>query len=25
VISMGMEAANQSPIKKAFNPGIIQT
>lgn len=25
VISMGIEAANQSPIKKAFNVGIIQT
>lgn len=25
VISMGIEAANQSPITKAFNPGIIQT
>lgn len=25
VISMGIEAANQSPLKKAFNPGIIQT
>jgi acetyl-CoA carboxylase carboxyltransferase component len=25
VISMGIEAANQSPIKKNFNVGIIQT
>ncbi|RZK91517.1 MAG: acyl-CoA carboxylase subunit beta [Pedobacter sp.] len=25
VISMGIEAANQSPIKKAFNVGVIQT
>jgi 3-methylcrotonyl-CoA carboxylase beta subunit len=25
VISMGIEAANQSPIKKAFNVGMIQT
>jgi 3-methylcrotonyl-CoA carboxylase beta subunit len=25
VISMGIEAANQSPIKKQFNVGIIQT
>ncbi|WP_421943429.1 acyl-CoA carboxylase subunit beta [Pedobacter sp.] len=25
VISMGIEAANQSPIKKRFNVGIIQT
>ncbi|TKC10580.1 acyl-CoA carboxylase subunit beta [Pedobacter polaris] len=25
VISMGIEAANQSPIRKAFNVGIIQT
>ncbi len=25
VISMGIEAANQSPIEKAFNVGIIQT
>jgi len=25
VISMGIEAANQSPIKKPFNVGIIQT
>jgi 3-methylcrotonyl-CoA carboxylase beta subunit len=25
VISMGIEAANQSPIKKEFNVGIIQT
>ncbi len=25
VIAMGIEAANQSPIKKAFNVGIIQT
>lgn len=25
VISMGIEAANQAPIRKAFNPGIIQT
>ena len=24
-ISMGIEAANHSPIKKVFNPGIIQT
>ncbi|MBC7653693.1 MAG: hypothetical protein H7098_04360, partial [Oligoflexus sp.] len=24
-ISMGIEAANQSPIKKRFNVGIIQT
>lgn len=24
-ISMGIEAANQSPIEKPFNPGIIQT
>lgn len=25
VISMGIEAANQSPIVRKFNPGIIQT
>ena len=25
VISMGIEAANQSPIKRQFNVGIIQT
>ena len=25
VISMGIEAANQSPIEKQFNPGVIQT
>lgn len=25
VISMGIEAANQSPIEKIFNPGILQT
>ncbi len=25
VISMGIEAANQSPIEKPFNPGILQT
>ncbi len=25
VISMGIEAANQSPIKKRFNVGVIQT
>lgn len=25
VISMGIEAANQSPIKRAFNVGVIQT
>uniref|UniRef100_UPI003D7F7F0E carboxyl transferase domain-containing protein n=1 Tax=Pedobacter sp. TaxID=1411316 RepID=UPI003D7F7F0E len=25
VISMGIEAANQSPVKKQFNVGIIQT
>ena len=25
VISMGVEAANQSPIKRQFNVGIIQT
>lgn len=25
VISMGIEAANQSPIRKAFNVGVIQT
>ncbi|HEY0244629.1 MAG TPA: carboxyl transferase domain-containing protein [Mucilaginibacter sp.] len=25
VITMGIEAANHSPIEKAFNPGIIQT
>jgi len=25
VISMGIEVANQSPIKKAFNVGVIQT
>jgi acetyl-CoA carboxylase carboxyltransferase component len=25
VISMGIEAANQSPLEKSFNPGIIQT
>lgn len=25
VISMGIEAANQAPIEKPFNPGIIQT
>ena len=25
VISMGIEAANHSPIEKAFNVGVIQT
>jgi len=25
VISMGIEAANQAPIEKPFNPGVIQT
>ena len=25
VISMGIEAANNAPIEKAFNPGVIQT
>ena len=25
VISMGIEAANQSPIEKPFNPGVLQT
>lgn len=25
VISMGIEAANQSPIQNSFNPGILQT
>ncbi|KAI9551340.1 hypothetical protein GHT06_006835 [Daphnia sinensis] len=25
VISMGIEAANQSPIESAFNPGVLQT
>jgi 3-methylcrotonyl-CoA carboxylase beta subunit len=25
VISMGIEAANQSPIENSFNPGILQT
>ena len=25
VISMGIEAANNSPIKEAYNPGIIQS
>jgi len=25
VISMGIEAANHSPIERAFNPGVIQT
>ena len=25
VISMGIEAANHAPIKKQFNPGVIQT
>jgi acetyl-CoA carboxylase carboxyltransferase component len=25
VISMGIEAANQSPIKKRYNVGVIQT
>lgn len=25
VISMGIEAANQSPVKKAYNVGVIQT
>jgi acetyl-CoA carboxylase carboxyltransferase component len=25
VISMGIEAANQSPIEKPFNPGVIQS
>ncbi len=25
VISMGIEAANHSPIKKAYNPGVIQS
>ena len=25
VISMGIEAANQSPIERQFNPGVIQT
>lgn len=25
IISMGIEAANQSPIEKQFNPGVLQT
>jgi acetyl-CoA carboxylase carboxyltransferase component len=25
VISMGIEAANQSPIENSFNPGVLQT
>ena len=25
IISIGIEAANHSPIKKAYNPGIIQS
>ena len=25
VISMGIEAANHAPIKKTYNPGIIQS
>jgi hypothetical protein len=25
VISMGIQAANQSPIKKRYNVGVIQT
>ena len=25
VISMGIEAANHSPINKAYNPGVIQS
>ena len=25
IISMGIEAANHSPIEKPFNPGVIQT
>jgi len=25
IISMGIEAANHSPIEKSFNPGVIQT
>jgi acetyl-CoA carboxylase carboxyltransferase component len=25
VISMGIEAANQSPIENLFNPGVLQT
>ena len=25
IIAMGIEAANQSPAKKAFNPGVLQT
>ena len=25
VISMGIEAANNSPIKEAYNPGVIQS
>ena len=25
VISMGIEAANNAPIKEAYNPGIIQS
>jgi hypothetical protein len=25
VISMGIEAANQAPLQKAFNVGVIQT
>ena len=25
IISMGIEAANHSPITKQFNPGVIQT
>jgi hypothetical protein len=25
VISMGIEAANNAPIKEAYNPGIMQS
>ena len=25
VISMGIEAANNAPIKEAYNPGVIQS
>jgi acetyl-CoA carboxylase carboxyltransferase component len=25
VISMGIEAANQAPIERPYNPGILQT
>ena len=25
VLSMGIEAANQAPIERAYNPGVLQT